>query len=247
MTDDASSESSYYESFSDSNESYIQDVISNVAEVLNNVSDVTQDDTSLVSEVEDVMSSQSENICAICLCDIEQNESYELDCGHCFHTSCIVRNLQSGNISCPNCRSLPEHISDVHNPYDIRADIIDDYNYDEQQRFFKKAVQLYRTGEAPKKLSDMVSKYIKTVDKNKEIKEINKGIKKQQCELQKKVKKTYTEESKEIIAIRKKYSNIRKNMRKDAKIKKERCDKTYVLQRMHREITEYLGWRPVRY
>ena len=36
-------------------------------------------------------------------------------------------------------------------------------------------------------------------------------------------------------------------MRKDAKIKKERCDKTYVLQRMHREITEYLGWRPVRY
>lgn len=245
MSDDDASDISYSDSYSDSNESFARDVILNSAEeVLNTVITETQNDT---TSEKDEMSSTSEIVCTICLCDIEENECYKLDCGHCFHTSCIVRNLQCGNISCPSCRSLPNHISDVHSPYDLRADIIDDYNSDEQQRFFKKAFRLYRNGEASKKLSGMVSKYIKTVDKQKEIKVINQEIRRKHVALQKEINKICAEESKELKLIRKKYSKIIKDMRKDAKIKKEKKDKTYVLQRMHREITEYLGWRPVRY
>lgn len=44
--------------------------------------------------------------CSVCLGDIEENDRYELDCGHAFHTRCIVQWFRScSGGPCPNCRA----------------------------------------------------------------------------------------------------------------------------------------------
>ena len=42
-------------------------------------------------------------MCSICL---EENSEgiHELECGHSFHSSCLITWLRRGNLSCPNCR-----------------------------------------------------------------------------------------------------------------------------------------------
>ena len=47
---------------------------------------------------------EKNEICAVCLDDIE-NKKCELDCGHCFHTACILKCASTQN-SCPICRSI---------------------------------------------------------------------------------------------------------------------------------------------
>ena len=42
--------------------------------------------------------------CPICTEDIKGNE-HKLECGHCFHTCCIVKWFRTGSSSCPMCRS----------------------------------------------------------------------------------------------------------------------------------------------
>ena len=56
-----------------------------------------------------------DNICTICFDEMDMNSyqddqdqtltCYKLECGHAYHTKCIVTCLQKMNNNCPNCRS----------------------------------------------------------------------------------------------------------------------------------------------
>ena len=46
------------------------------------------------------------NLCTVCLDDLNEEHSHTLDaCGHSFHSHCLIRWFQRGNLSCPTCRS----------------------------------------------------------------------------------------------------------------------------------------------
>ena len=52
--------------------------------------------------------SQPEHVeCAICMDDINfnQNNFIKTECNHCFHTSCLMRNIAHNGFACPYCRS----------------------------------------------------------------------------------------------------------------------------------------------
>ena len=42
--------------------------------------------------------------CSICQEDVTSDAEHVLECGHTFHSSCLIRWLRHGNLSCPNCR-----------------------------------------------------------------------------------------------------------------------------------------------
>lgn len=44
--------------------------------------------------------------CPICMDAIDMAKNCSTtECGHCFHTSCLVRNVKMNGISCPCCRT----------------------------------------------------------------------------------------------------------------------------------------------
>lgn len=53
--------------------------------------------------------------CAICLCEISEQQTFITSCNHTFHRQCIER-WMSGHDSCPLCRAHLSHIE----PSDIR-------------------------------------------------------------------------------------------------------------------------------
>ena len=45
--------------------------------------------------------------CSICMDDIEFNKNcITTECGHCFHASCLLRNVAHNGFSCPYCRNV---------------------------------------------------------------------------------------------------------------------------------------------
>jgi hypothetical protein len=46
---------------------------------------------------------EGNEMCAVCLSNINENESYKLECGHIFHTDCIVKWFRNSNGNCPCC------------------------------------------------------------------------------------------------------------------------------------------------
>ena len=42
-------------------------------------------------------------ICAVCLSSINEKDNYKLECGHIFHTDCIVKWFRNSNGNCPCC------------------------------------------------------------------------------------------------------------------------------------------------
>lgn len=46
--------------------------------------------------------------CVICLDDISENQdTFEIECGHKYHTSCIINWFRNGSKSCPLCNDIP--------------------------------------------------------------------------------------------------------------------------------------------
>ena len=77
--------------------------------------------------------SQTQVECAICMDDIHFNESnfIKTECGHCFHASCLMRNVAHNGFGCPYCRSaMAEVVADSDDEDEstaIEEDIYDDY------------------------------------------------------------------------------------------------------------------------
>jgi hypothetical protein len=58
--------------------------------------------------------------CVICMEEIFEKNKVITECGHCFHTSCLMKNINHNGFDCPCCRSkmVEEHVN-----YDLELDI----------------------------------------------------------------------------------------------------------------------------
>lgn len=66
------------------------------------------------------------DVCAICmeeLCE-EDTNTHELNCGHVFHSRCIIGWFQRGQLSCPTCRADNHSESIPHMSVHVRAKFI---------------------------------------------------------------------------------------------------------------------------
>lgn len=76
------------------------------------------------------------NECSICLDCIDGNKNQVVtECGHCFHASCLMKNVSHNGFGCPYCRATmaeaqPEDddASDYSDYTDIEDEMYDDYS-----------------------------------------------------------------------------------------------------------------------
>jgi hypothetical protein len=63
--------------------------------------------------------------CAICLeCINPRKNCCVTDCGHKFHTNCLLKNCEKNNFNCPMCRHvMVESINNIHNAHNIPSNI----------------------------------------------------------------------------------------------------------------------------
>lgn len=80
------------------------------------------------------MNTNCENVdCPICMDIVEGNNNrVTTDCGHCFHTSCLMKSVAHNGFGCPYCRTvMAEEVADEESEYDDDEDeeeeIFDDY------------------------------------------------------------------------------------------------------------------------
>ena len=66
--------------------------------------------------------------CPICMDPIEFNKNcLTTDCGHCFHTSCLMTSVAHNGFGCPYCRTkMAEEVADEDSEYDDES-VSDDY------------------------------------------------------------------------------------------------------------------------
>ena len=56
---------------------------------------------------------ETSNTCVICLDNISgDSETFEIECGHKYHTSCIINWFRNGYKSCPLCNDIPSNINE---------------------------------------------------------------------------------------------------------------------------------------
>ena len=53
--------------------------------------------------------------CPICMDDIFQhaNNFMRTECGHCFHSSCLIKNIDHNGFDCPYCRAMLIEVEDL--------------------------------------------------------------------------------------------------------------------------------------
>jgi len=82
--------------------------------------------------------SQQKEICPICIDEINENENKNIsvtECGHTFHTSCLLNSIKRNN-TCPMCRNkLTDPIDEnvtfcLHDNHYISSNVYDDIDID---------------------------------------------------------------------------------------------------------------------
>ena len=73
--------------------------------------------------------------CPICMDDIESNKNcVTTECGHCFHTNCLMKSIAHNGFRCPYCRSaMAEEVS---NNDEDESEYEDDEDEDEDEDEF---------------------------------------------------------------------------------------------------------------
>ena len=68
------------------------------------------------------------NECPICMDPIEtQRNCVTTECGHCFHTNCLMTSVAHNGFGCPYCRTkMAEEVADEDSEYDDES-VSDDY------------------------------------------------------------------------------------------------------------------------
>ena len=66
------------------------------------------------------MSANAVNECPICMEPIEMTKNcLTTECGHCFHTSCLMTSVAHNGFGCPYCRTkMAEEVADEDSEYD---------------------------------------------------------------------------------------------------------------------------------
>ena len=69
------------------------------------------------------------NECPICMEPIELNKNcLTTDCGHCFHTSCLMTSVAHNGFGCPYCRTkMAEEIADEESEYEDESETDEEY------------------------------------------------------------------------------------------------------------------------
>ena len=81
--------------------------------------------------------------CPICMENIQENISINkttTECGHCFHTSCLMKNIAHNGFGCPYCRNILAEIQS--NSKEIN--IIEEEEQEEEQEEINNIDQDYR-------------------------------------------------------------------------------------------------------
>lgn len=68
--------------------------------------------------------------CPICMDPIEMNKNcLTTECGHCFHTSCLMTSVAHNGFGCPYCRTkMAEEVTDEESEYDDEEEIYEKYD-----------------------------------------------------------------------------------------------------------------------
>jgi len=93
--------------------------------------------------------SQSQEVmeCSICLDCIDGSKNQVItECGHCFHASCLMKNVSHNGFGCPYCRATMAEAqpngddeSDYSEYTDIEEDMYDDYSLRGMRWMFQRA------------------------------------------------------------------------------------------------------------
>ena len=95
--------------------------------------------------------SQSQEVmeCSICLDCIDGAKNQVItECGHCFHVSCLMKNVSHNGFACPHCRTImaeaqPNGDGDDESDYseytDVEDDMYDDYSLRGMRWMFQRA------------------------------------------------------------------------------------------------------------
>ena len=60
------------------------------------------------------------DICCICLDDLDKSDTFQLDCSHIIHTSCLVEWFRRGNNTCPYCKDTGSlHNTNTQNVFNL--------------------------------------------------------------------------------------------------------------------------------
>jgi hypothetical protein len=76
------------------------------------------------------MSANAVNECPICMEPIDMNKNcLTTECGHCFHTSCLMTSVAHNGFGCPYCRTkMAEEVVDEDSEYDNEEEIYEQYD-----------------------------------------------------------------------------------------------------------------------
>jgi hypothetical protein len=124
----------------------------------------------------------NEDVCPICLDKLEGKPTYKIQCGHSFHTDCIMKWFRSSSGNCPCCLDNPNNNKKIYQPIfygywnikfiESRCNVIKKYNQKNPGN-----IQMDKKFEKLKKYKDEFSE-LKNEKKeflnNPEVKEIKK-------------------------------------------------------------------------
>ena len=186
--------------------------------------------------------------CVICFDEIQRKDLYSLEqCGHSFHTDCIVKNIQSGNISCPTCRSFPTHISNKCEFSDLRNDLIDEQNNYSEAIHFEQAFDMVDQNMSSKRLGTLCTRYRTLQAKNKDIINYNNHVFSEERKRDKEISIIDKQYEKDISNLYKKKWLEQKEIKKRYKIPRVKKRKDFELNRLFASIASYVGFVPIEY
>jgi len=186
--------------------------------------------------------------CVICFDEIQKQDSYSLEqCGHSFHTDCIVKNIQTGNITCPTCRSFPTHISDKCEFSDLREDLIDEQNNYSEKIHFEQAFEIVDQNMSSKRLERLCNKYRNLQEINKDIIKYNKHVFTEERKRDREISVCEKQYTKDVSNLYKQKMLEQKEIKKRYKIPRIKQRKDFELHKLFKSIASYVGFVPIDY
>ena len=96
------------------------------------------------------MSNDTDLVCSICLCDIDNisKNIIKTECCHIFHSNCFLKNVAFNGFNCPNCRTIlydennDDNYSEEDDGYEEDDDYEEDYTDEQYEEFEAERIRL---------------------------------------------------------------------------------------------------------